>query len=533
LFLKPVIPAAEDQAVRTAATAQEDFANMSDGNFYLLFEASVHQDASACVFELEEGQTISRDRLHSLSGRYANALQEMGCVVGDRIAVQLEKSVHAFALYLASVRAGLCYLPMNTAYKSSELAYLLEDAKPKAFFRDAAAGDLPAGIVASTTETFAFGPEGEGRFEQLAAATSDVFATVTVKEDHPAAILYTSGTTGRPKGAVLSHRALTYSARTLADIWGFSPSDVLLHALPTFHSHGLFISFNVALASGARILLLPKFDAADVLDALPRSTIFMGVPTYYHRLLAVSALSADVCKSIRLFVSGSAPLSADVHNEFEARTGQRILERYGSTEAMIICSNPLHGERRPGSVGLPIPGVELRIAGQTDEPLPIGSVGMIQARGPGFFSGYWNKPDQTREEFTADGLFRTGDLGRVDEKGYVTITGRAKDLITGGYNVYPAEVEAVIDEMPSVRETAVVGGPHPDFGECVVAFVIPVDKSRPSAPADVMEQVMSSLANYKVPKQVIVMDELPRNTMGKILKNELRGRLANGATGTA
>ncbi|WP_063627819.1 AMP-binding protein [Bradyrhizobium sp. WSM3983] len=494
---------------------------MQDGNFYSSFEEGVRRDGSAVVFELEDGKTITRTWLHALSGRYANALRAVGCEPGDRVAVQLDKSAHAFALYLACVRAGLCYLPVNTAYKCGELMYLLEDAEPKAFFKYG-----EAGVLHATTRTFSFGADGDGTFADSAAAASEEFATVDVREGDPAALLYTSGTTGRPKGAVLSHRALTYSARTLSDIWGFSSSDVLLHTLPIFHSHGLFIAFNVALASGARVLLQSKFDVESVLAALPRSTVFMGVPTYYHRLLAHPCLSNDVCRSMRLFVSGSAPLSADVHREFEGRTGQRILERYGSTEAMIICSNPLAGERRPGSVGFPIPGVELRIADQADRPLPGGSIGMIQARGPGFFSEYWKKPAQTSAEFTEDGFFRSGDLGRLDQDGYVTITGRAKDLIiSGGYNVYPAEVEAVIDEMPSVREAAVVGGPHPDFGECVVAFVIPVDRSRPPVPADVIQTVKSRLANYKVPKQVVVVDDLPRNMMGKVLKNQLRASL--------
>jgi malonyl-CoA/methylmalonyl-CoA synthetase len=498
---------------------------MSNDNFYSTFEASVRQDPMAVVFELEDGRTMSREWLHALSGRYANALRELGCVAGDRVAVQLDKSAHAFALYLACVRAGLCYLPLNTAYKPAELAYLLEDAQPEAFFHDGESGEVAA-VLPALTNPFSFGPEGEGTFAELTMTASESFPTASVREQDAAALLYTSGTTGRPKGAVLSHRALSYSAFTLSNIWGFSSDDVLLHTLPIFHSHGLFIAFNVALASGARLLLRSKFDAANTLEALPRSTVFMGVPTYYHRLLADPKLSKDVCRSMRLFVSGSAPLSAEVHREFETRTGQRILERYGSTEAMIICSNPLDGERRPGSVGFPIPGAELRIAGPSDEALPTGSMGMIQARGPGFFSEYWNKPDQTRAEFTDDGFFRTGDLGRMDEQGYVTITGRAKDLIiSGGYNVYPAEVETVINEMPSVRETAVVGGPHVDFGECVVAFVIPADRNRPPNAADVIQQVKSSLANYKVPKQVIVVDDLPRNTMGKVLKNELRASL--------
>ena len=429
---------------------------MSNGNFYRLFENNL-RNPSAIVLGLETGECHSREWLHQLSGRYAEALRRHGCAAGDRIAVQLDKSAHVFALYLACLRAGFCYLPMNTAYRAAELAYLLEDARPAVFFRSTSAEEIPADIVPSTTKVFTFGPKGEGNFAPSVEAADGTFSTVAVQEGDPAALLYTSGTTGRPKGAVLSHRALSYSAQTLAALWGFSSQDVLLHTLPIFHSHGLFISFNVALVSGARLLLRSKFDAADAIEALSQSTVFMGVPTFYHRLLALPSLTKDACRNVRLFVSGSAPLSADVHREFEARTGQRILERYGSTEAMILCSNPLDGERRPGSVGLPIPGVDLRIAGQADQALPVGSIGMIQARGPGLFSGYWNKPDQTREEFTADGFFRTGDLGRVDDKGYVSITGRAKDLIiSGGYNVYPAEVEAVIDEMSSVREKAVV-----------------------------------------------------------------------------
>jgi malonyl-CoA/methylmalonyl-CoA synthetase len=507
---------------------------MSNGNFYRLFQTNLQRDGSAAVLELEAGKALSRQWFHDLSGRYANALRQVGCVPGDRIAVQLDKSACAFALYLACMRAGLCYLPMNTAYKSTELAYLLQDARPAAFFRDASAEQIPREIIPPPTKTFTFGPNGEGSFATLSDGMDETFSTTELDADAPAALLYTSGTTGRPKGAILSHRALSYSAQTLGELWGFSRSDVLLHTLPIFHSHGLFISFNVALVSGARLLLRSKFDATDVLEALPRSTVFMGVPTYYHRLLANPLLTKDVCQNVRLFVSGSAPLSAEVHREFEARTGHRILERYGSTEAMILCSNPLDGERRPDSVGLPIPGVDLRIAGDADSSLPAGSIGMIQARGPGLFSGYWNKPDQTRDEFTGDGFFRTGDLGRIDEKGYVSITGRAKDLIiSGGYNVYPAEVEAVIDELHSVRESAVVGAPHPDFGECVVAFVIPNDKNRPPAAADVIQWVKSSLANYKVPKQVVVVDELPRNTMGKVLKNELRASLVHTSLATA
>ncbi|MGY4509565.1 AMP-binding protein [Bradyrhizobium sp. USDA 3650] len=500
---------------------------MTDANFYRLFETWLQLEPTGAVFELETGQTLTREWLHVLSGRYANALRRSGCAAGDRVAVQLEKSAHAFALYLACLRAGFCYLPMNTAYRPAEMGYLLQDAQPAVFFRGLTAEALAGEIVPATTKAFTFGPQGEGTFAPVVELVDPTYRTIELSGTAPAALLYTSGTTGRPKGALISHGALSYSARTLSELWGFSASDVLLHTLPIFHSHGLFISFNVALASGARLLLQSKFDAADVLKALPRSTVFMGVPTYYHRLLTSPLLNSDRCRRVRLFVSGSAPLSVDVHGQFEARTGHRILERYGSTEAMILCSNPLEGERKPSSVGLPIPGVDLRISGSGDEVLKGGTIGMIQARGPGLFSGYWNRPDQTREEFTADGFFRTGDLGFVDDQGYVSITGRAKDLIiSGGYNVYPAEIEAVIDEMPSVQESAVVGAPHPDFGECVVAFVIPSDKELPPAAGEVIQRVKDRLANYKVPKQVIIVNELPRNSMGKVMKKELRSSLA-------
>lgn len=501
---------------------------MGNENFYLLFENRVQRDPSAILLELETGELLSREWLHTLSGKYANALQRIGCGRGDRVAVQLSKSAHALGLYLACIRAGLCYLPVNLAYKSTELEHLLQDATPVAFFRDSALADLSAEAAPACTKCFSFGPRGEGTFEAMADAADGSFLTIELNAGDPAALLYTSGTTGRPKGALISHGALSYSAQTLSKLWGFSEADVLLHTLPIFHSHGLFISFNVALSSGARLLLQSRFDTESVLKALPRSSIFMGVPTYYHRLLANPSLDKELCRQARLFVSGSAPLSADVHREFEKRTGHRILERYGSTEAMILCSNPLSGERRSGSVGLPLPGVDLRIAGEADTVLPTECIGEIQARGPGLFSGYWNKPEKTRSEFTADNFFRTGDLGFMDKNGYVWITGRMKDLIiSGGYNVYPAEIEAVIDEMPTVRESAVVGAPDPDFGECAVAFVIRSDTNHLLAADDVMQQVKSRLANYKVPKRVLIVDEFPRNAMGKVLKSELRASLVN------
>jgi malonyl-CoA/methylmalonyl-CoA synthetase len=500
---------------------------MSSGNFYQLFEANLDEDRTATALELDSGEVLSREWLHAQSGRYANALSKLGCVPGDRIAVQVEKSPCALALYLACVRAGVCYLPLNTAYKPTELAYLLQDAQPAVFFRTDFEGEL---VTPEAMKEFSFDFKGGGTFKSLVDTVDSKFRTVRLEGEELAVLLYTSGTTGRPKGAMISHRAMSYSAQTLSELWRLSPSDILLHSLPIFHGHGLFISSNVALVSGAKLLFHSKFAASDVLRALPRATVFMGVPTYYHRLLADSLLTEDLCRNMRLFICGSAPLSADVHREFEAKTGHRILERYGATEAMILCANPLDGERRAGSVGLPVPGVELRIAGPSGVTVPVGHIGMIQVRGPGLFSGYWNKPEQTRQEFTSEGFFGTGDLGRIDEGGYVSITGRAKDLIiSGGYNVYPAEVESIINELSSVRESAVVGAPHPDFGEIVVAFVIPSDQNQPPLPADVIQRVKHSLANYKVPKQVFVVGDLPRNTMGKVLKNELRNSLIDPA----
>ncbi|MDP3673848.1 MAG: AMP-binding protein [Novosphingobium sp.] len=500
---------------------------MTDGNFYRFFQSTVASNPSAVVFECDNGQTVSRQQLDALAGRYAGALCQLCCTKGDRIAVQVDKSVQSLALYLACLRAGFCYLPLNTAYRPSELAYFLEDARPAVFFRTPGAEPLNAERIPARTRLFDFGPNGEGEFEGLAQAADADFNAVSLTESEPAALLYTSGTTGRPKGAIISHRAISFCARTLANIWGFSDNDILLHTLPTFHAHGLFVSLNVALISGARVRLHGGFEVGAVLAALPRATVFMGVPTYYSRLVAAPELTRDRCRNLRLFVSGSAPLTAELHRTFEERTGHRILERYGSTECTILCSNPLAGGRRAGSVGPHLPGVELRIADKADRPLPTGEIGMIQARGPGLFSGYLNQSRATKAELTPDGYFRTGDLGWVDPEGYVWITGRAKDVvISGGYNIYPAEVEAVIDELPSVLESAVVGGPHADFGECVVAFVAPRDPASPPTDVEVIDSVKARLANYKAPKKVFVIDKLPRNSMGKILKSELKQRLA-------
>ncbi|HSV82767.1 MAG TPA: AMP-binding protein [Ramlibacter sp.] len=509
------------QAVDTVILAGEQ-AVADVGNFYELFARRVRENADAPCVHTEQGQVLTRRWMDQWSARYANALLAAGCVAGDRAAVQVEKSPQALALYLGCLRAGLVFLPLNTAYQASELAYLLADARPRVFVGTDTTVAREAGIAA-----FSFDAQGAGTLADAAAPCALEVPSQATAPEAIAALLYTSGTTGRPKGAMLSHRSLAHAARTLGTLWRFTDSDVLLHTLPLFHAHGLFISSNTALAAGASLLFQDKFDAPRVVEALGRATVFMGVPTYYHRLLGQPGLQPELCRNVRLFTCGSAPLSAEVHREFAQRTGHQIVERYGTTETMIISSNPLDGERRPGAVGLPLPGVEFRIADGDDQPLAAGEVGMIQVRGDGLFSGYWMKPEQSREEFSADGYFRTGDLGRVGEGGYVSITGRSKDLIiSGGYNVYPAEVESAIDEMPSVRECAVIGKPHPDFGEAVVAFVIPTDATRPPHAADVIQWAKKRLANFKVPKQVVVVDELPRNVMGKVLKNQLRAGFA-------
>lgn len=499
-----------------------------NGNFYAAVErAWIARSDGSCI-NSDSGTTYSFAEIDRLSARYAHALLALGCEQGDRVAVQVEKSPQALALFLACLRAGIIYLPLNTAYQPAELVHFLADAEPQVFvcrqemleaMRDLAGG-LGVPHVAGLDQ------EGEGSFTEAAAAYPDRFPTTLRSPEDTATILYTSGTTGRSKGAMLSHRALVWCARTLASCWEFSERDVLLHALPIFHGHGLFVSSCVALVSGARMIFHRKFDAAAVRNTLPRATVFMAVPTFYHRLLADDAFGREACRGLRLFTSGSAPLSAQAHEAFHERSGFRIVERYGATETMILTSNPLHGERRAGSVGLPLPGVELRIADKEDQPMAPGQVGMIQVRGPGLFSGYWRMPEKTREDFTPDGFFRTGDLGTQSEDGYVTITGRAKDMIiSGGYNVYPIEVESVLNLHPTVAESAVIGVPHADFGEAVVAVVI---ASGPQCdPDELVTWVKARLANYKVPKHVVVVDQLPRNALGKVQKNVLRESYAD------
>jgi malonyl-CoA/methylmalonyl-CoA synthetase len=480
-------------------------------NLYSLFKARFPADPDSPFLIQPGGGELSYAALHERTGSLAERLAELGVVPGDRVAVQAEKSVLGLILYLATLRAGAVHLPLNPAYTAAEVGYFLEDSQPALFIGDPARcpGARRVATLESLTEAAA---DAGGGFEDVPRSPDDL-----------AAILYTSGTTGRSKGAMLTHANLASNAETLREAWRFTAKDRLLHALPIFHTHGLFVATNVTLLAGGAMLFLPAFDLDEIVRLLPRATAMMGVPTYYTRLLARPDFSRDLVEHMRLFVSGSAPLSAETHREFEERTGHAILERYGMTETNMNTSNPYDGPRLPGSVGPPLPGVEIRIADPaTGAELPRGEVGVIEIRGPNVCKGYWRMADETAEAFRDDGFFISGDLGFVDEAGYIRIVGREKDLIiTGGLNVYPAELEAAIEGIPGVAECAVIGVPHPDFGEGVVAVAI----ARPGARLEergIIATLAESLAAYKRPKRVFLVDALPRNAMGKVQKNLLR-----------
>lgn len=457
------------------------------GNLYSLLVAGFPADRTQPAFIQPAAPDVSYGELEVLAARTAALLRTRGVLPGDRVALQVEKSVEAVVIYLATLRVGAVFLPLNAAYTPSEVDYFLKDAEPSVFIRDAQA------LVRE-----AAGSSPDPRIEPRAA--SDL-----------ASIIYTSGTTGRSKGAMLTHGALAANALALHEAWGFTPDDVLLHALPIFHVHGLFVALHCAFLSGCPMVWLNRFDETAVLEGLTWSTVMMGVPTFYSRLLAHPGLTRETVSHMRLFISGSAPLLESAFDAFETRTGHRILERYGMSEAVIITTNPLNGARIAGSVGFALPGVDLRIGGGED-------TGVIEIRGPSVFTGYWRMPERTREEFTADGYFITGDVGRLDPDGRLWISGRAKDLIiSGGYNVYPKEIELILDEQPGVRESAVIGVPHPDFGEGVVAVV-----EGQGEEAELIARLRGQLAGYKTPKRVIFVDALPRNAMGKIQKALLR-----------
>lgn len=465
------------------------------------------------------------------AARLAHALVELGVRPGARVAVQAEKSEAALALYAACVQAGAVYLPLNTAYTAAEVSYFVEDAEPTLVVCDPAAiGALGPVAAKAGAKIETLDAAGTGSLVTCAAGKPDTFDTVARAPGDTAAILYTSGTTGRSKGAVLSHENLLSNAMTLRDLWRFTEDDVLLHALPIFHVHGLFVATNVILAAGARMIFLPKFEASEVVRLMPQATTMMGVPTFYSRLLAHDGFTRDASKSIRLFISGSAPLLPQTFQEFEARTGQRILERYGMTETGMLTSNPYQGERRAGSVGLALPGVSVRIANpETGSVLRQKETGVIEVSGPNVFSGYWKRQELKQSEFRADGFFITGDLGFVDDAGYVSIVGRAKDLIiSGGLNVYPKEIEELIDGLEGVVESAVFGVPHADFGEAVAAAVV-VAKGSALDEAAVSAALAGRLAKFKQPKAIYILPDLPRNTMGKVQKAVLRERYKGGA----
>ncbi len=493
-------------------------------NFHAAVAASIDAGPERVFLETDEGVTYTRADLERESARIARLLVEAGAVRGDRIAVQVDKSPACLFLYLGCLRAGLVYLPLNTAYQRGELTYFLQDAQPRVVVCRPESFDVMRELSGAHTKVMTLDEKGHGSLADAAASLPDEFETVESGPDDVAVILYTSGTTGRSKGAMVTHRNLLSNARALVDCWGFSDRDVLLHALPVFHIHGLFVANHCALLSGARLLWHRKFDPALVLRDLPRATVMMGVPTFYTRLLAQPQFNRETCRNMRLFISGSAPLLLETFKEFQARSGQTILERYGMSEAGMICSNPLKTERRGGSVGFPLPGVTLRIADGQDQPLPRGEIGGIQIKGENVFAGYWRMPEKTREEFTADGYFRTGDVGTFDADGYVSIVGRAKDLIiSGGYNVYPKEIELALDALPGVTESAVIGIPHSDFGEAVAAVVVPA-KDAKLDPAALIAELKKNFANYKVPKQIHLVEDLPRNAMGKVQKALLRER---------
>ncbi len=485
-------------------------------------------DRSKVFLETLDGGKITYADMFARSAQYAGALQKLGVKAGDRVAVQVEKTPDTLMLYLGTIRAGGVFLPLNTAYTPAEIGYFVGDAEPDVFVCDPARADELAGTAQKAgARLHTLDQNGEGSLSLLADQMPTDYDNRPCEDDDLAAILYTSGTTGRSKGAMLTHGNLASNSQTMVKYWQFTEDDVLLHALPIFHTHGLFVATNCLMMAGGSMLFLPKFDLDQVLAALPKATAMMGVPTFYTRLLASDRFTRDVAAHMRLFISGSAPLSAEVHKEFRERTGHAILERYGMTETNMNTSNPYDGARRPGTVGFPLPGVGLRVVdARTGRELPDGEVGIIEIKGPNVFLGYWRMPEKTAQEFRADGYFITGDMGRVDEDGYVSIVGRSKDLIiSGGFNVYPAEVEALLDELPGVAESAVIGVPHPDFGEAVVAVLAPKPGAELGQDA-VQTSLNDRLAKFKQPKKVHILEALPRNTMGKIQKNVLRERFS-------
>lgn len=483
-----------------------------------------HAGSQKPFLTLRGGRTLSYEAFLQKAAQFAHVLTQAGLTPGDRVAVQVAKSPEALALYAACVQAGLVFLPLNTGYTAAELGYFVENSGARVLICDASArGELTPVAQAADARLETLNADGSGTLADQAAAQPVEYLTVARTQDDLAALLYTSGTTGRSKGAMLTQRNLLSNCLTLVDYWRFTQDDVLLHALPIFHTHGLFVATNTVLAVGGSMQFLPKFDPDQVIAHLPRATTMMGVPTFYTRLLNDPRLTRDLTRNMRLFISGSAPLLAETHTQFEARTGHKILERYGMTETNMNTSNPYEGERRAGTVGFPLPGIELKITDPaTGQTLPKGTVGQIEVRGPNVFAGYWQMPEKTAEELRPNGFFITGDLGEIDKDGYVHLIGRSKDLIiSGGFNIYPKEIEEVLDAQPGVLESAVIGVPHPDLGEAVLAVLIPQPDQTPDIPA-ITASITKALARFKHPRRYETLPQLPRNTMGKVQKNALR-----------
>jgi malonyl-CoA/methylmalonyl-CoA synthetase len=493
---------------------------MTGDLFATIIERVKNRDAP--FLETAEGQVTTYRDFLAHSARFAHALRAAGARTGDRVLVQVEKSQEALALYIACLRAGAIFVPLNTAYTIQELEYFIADADP-ALIVCRPPHHHEVQRLAHQRSCLTLDEGGGGSLAELSAGRSDSFPEEKRRQDDIAAILYTSGTTGRSKGAMLSHRNLVSNAETLVDAWRFTAKDILIHALPIFHTHGLFVATNVTLLAAARMLFLPKFDPHAILRLMPGATVMMGVPTFYVRLLQHPELSHETCANMRLFISGSAALLPETHKSWRRKTGHSILERYGMTETSMITSNPYDGERVPGSVGFALRDIEVRVTDpETGRPLAAGEIGVIEVKGPNVFTGYWRNPEKTKTEFRRDGFFITGDLGRFDEHGYLHIVGRSKDLIiTGGYNVYPKEVELELDALPGILESAVIGLPHEDYGEAVTALLVS-DGSMPITEELVLEALRSRLARFKQPKRVLLVDSLPRNAMGKVQKEKLR-----------
>lgn len=487
-----------------------------------LFGAHAGKDTP--FLHLPDGTVLTHSAFLAKVAQIAHAMTALGLKPGDRVAAQIAKSPEALALYGACVQAGLVFLPLNTAYTVDELTYFIDNSGAALIVCDAKSEATLAPVAAKLgAQVVTLNADGSGSLSDRAAGQPESFDTVARSDEDLAAFLYTSGTTGRSKGAMLTQANLLSNAVTLTQYWRFTDADILLHALPIFHTHGLFVASNVTLLAGGAMIFLPKFDLDAMIAWMPKATAMMGVPTFYTRLLDDARFTGELTKHMRLFISGSAPLLAETHVQFETRTGHRILERYGMTETNMNTSNPYDGDRRAGTVGFPLPGVELKVTDpDSGKTLPDGEVGQIEVRGPNVFKGYWQMPEKTAAELREDGFFITGDLGKIDEDGYVHIVGRNKDLIiSGGYNIYPKEIELVLDEQPGVLESAVIGVPHPDFGETVLGIIVPEKGATPDLDA-MMAAVSQALARFKHPRKLILRDELPRNTMGKVQKNILR-----------